>query len=94
MKIEGEISTSHRNPSCIAAAICVDNLPGMETTATATKVITTIPGTKLRSVIASVDDYLMNLGIAEETCRFRTESDGERRHAADDRLKDRRKRKK
>jgi hypothetical protein len=40
----------------------------MTTTAEGDKVTTVITGTQLRSVIASVDDYLMNLAIAEETC--------------------------
>lgn len=70
MQIDGVITTTHRNPSCVAKAIRVDNLSAMETSATATGVATTITGTKLRSVIASVDDYLMNLPIAEEACRY------------------------
>ncbi len=71
MQIDGVISTSHRNPSCVAGAIRVDNLSAMKTEATGTGVVTTITGAKLRSVIASVDDYLMNIGIAEEACRYR-----------------------
>lgn len=70
MRIDGVITTTHRNPSCIAGAIRVDNLSAMETSETATAVITTVTGTKLRSVIASVDDYLMNLSIADEACRY------------------------
>jgi hypothetical protein len=31
---------------------------------------TVIRSNNLRSVIASVDDYLMNLGIAEEICSY------------------------
>jgi hypothetical protein len=42
----------------------------MRTVATKKGVTTTITGTQLRSVIASVDDYLMNLAIAEETCQY------------------------
>ncbi|MCJ7794402.1 MAG: hypothetical protein MUP10_01020 [Methanoregulaceae archaeon] len=42
----------------------------MKTSATKNGVETGISGTQLRSVIASVDDYLTNLGIAEETCSF------------------------
>ncbi len=70
MRIDGVITTTHRNPSCIAGAIRVDNLSAMETSETATAVVTTVTGTKLRSVIASVDDYLMNLSIADEACRY------------------------
>jgi len=66
--IDGMIRTTHANAPCVAKAICVDNLESMETAASETVVTTTIGGTRLRSVIASVDDYLMNLGIAEEAC--------------------------
>ncbi len=84
MQADGRITTSHRNPSCIASALRVDNLSAMKTFATGTTVVTTITGTKLRSVIASVDDYLMNLSIAEEACRFGRDSHGQERQSADD----------
>ena len=74
MKVEGVITTVHRNPSCIAKAIRIDNLATMKTCANETRVITSVTGTKLRSVIASADDYLMNLSIAEEACRYRKEA--------------------
>lgn len=70
MQIDGVITTTHRNPPCVAGAIRVDNLSAMETSATGTAVVTTVTGTKLRSVIASVDDYLMNLAIADKACRY------------------------
>jgi len=78
MEIAGVITTTHRNPSCVAGAIRVDNLSAMETSATATAVVTTVTGTRLRSVIASVDDYLMNLAIAHEACQY-----GDRQELAD-----------
>jgi uncharacterized protein YjdB len=55
-----------------AAALIPDNLRSMTTAAEGDWVKTTITGTQVRSVIASVDDYLMNLAIAEETVSFRT----------------------
>ncbi len=70
MEIEGEIRTVHRCPDIVARALAPDNLHGMETVIGDGEVITKIRGEKLRSVIASVDDYLMNLGIAEELCKF------------------------
>ena len=70
MEVDGAIMTAHRHPSCVAKAIHPDNLRSMKTVATKTGVETRITGTQLRSVIASVDDYLMNLAIAEETCSF------------------------
>ena len=70
MQIDGTIITTHRHPACVAAALHPDNLSSMKTAATKNGVKTVITGTQLRSVIASVDDYLTNLGIAEETCSF------------------------
>jgi hypothetical protein len=40
----------------------------MQTRARGSVVETSISGTALRSIIASVDDYLMNLSIAEDAC--------------------------
>jgi hypothetical protein len=68
MQIKGGITTVHRNARCVASSLAPDNLTSMTTTAEGDKVTTVITGTQLRSVIASVDDYLMNLAIAEETC--------------------------
>ena len=33
------------------------------------KYITSIAGTRVRSVIASMDDYLMNLAVADDVCK-------------------------
>ena len=71
MQIDGTITTRHRNAGCVAAALAPDNLHSMETMAEEDRVITTITGTQLRSVIASVDDYLMNLAVAEDACSVR-----------------------
>jgi len=71
MQIQGTITTLHENAGCVAAALAPDNLRSMETKAEEDRVITTITGTQLRSVIASVDDYLMNLAVAENACSVR-----------------------
>ena len=65
MQIEGTITTRNERAGQIAAALAPDNLRSMTTVAKGDRVIMTITGTQLRSVIASVDDYLMNLAIAE-----------------------------
>jgi hypothetical protein len=67
-KIEGSIRTRHRYPECVAAAVKPDNLSSMRTGEMNGMVITTVAGSQLRSVIASVDDYLMNLVVAEDLC--------------------------
>lgn len=68
MEIHGRITTIHSNAGCTARALTPDNLNSMNTTARGDRVITEISGTQIRSVIASVDDYLMNLVIADEAC--------------------------
>ena len=66
MHIEGRITTLHRNAAAVASALTPDNMRSMTTTAQGDRVTTVITGTQVRSVIASVDDYLMNLAIAED----------------------------
>lgn len=66
--IEGVITTTHPHAACVAGAIRPDNLSSMTTGAENGRVVTRVRGHQLRSVIASVDDYLMNLTIAEEIC--------------------------
>jgi hypothetical protein len=55
-------------PEVAAGALSPDNLKGMETTAEGGVVRTVMEGTQLRSAIASVDDYLMNLAVVEDLC--------------------------
>jgi len=73
MKITGVIRTVHEKPACIAASVAADNLKEMDTRAIESDGIpiveTTITGTKIRSIIASVDDYLANITVAEELCK-------------------------
>lgn len=63
MEIHGEIRTFAKW-RLYAAPTC----PGMQTRADGHLVVTEILGTSLRSVTASVDDYLMNLAVAENLC--------------------------
>ena len=70
MQVAGMIATVHRNADCVAAALAPDNLNSMTTTASDNRVTTTITGTQVRSVIASVDDYLTMLAIADDACSF------------------------
>jgi len=65
----GTIATAHRDPARVAGALAPDNLASMQTVAGDGVVVTEIEGMNLRSIIASVDDYLMNLAIAEDVCR-------------------------
>ncbi len=71
MQIEGTITTVHEYAGCVAAALAPDNIRCLDTVADGDRVTTTITGTYLRSVIASMDDYLMNLMVAEDACSVR-----------------------
>jgi predicted regulator of Ras-like GTPase activity (Roadblock/LC7/MglB family) len=67
MQVSALITTVHADAESVASSLAPDNLKGMTTTADGDRVTTVIHGTQIRSVIASVDDYLMNLAIADET---------------------------
>jgi hypothetical protein len=69
MSVSGTITTAHRDPGRVAGSLLADNLDSMQTRAGNGVVVTGIRGENLRSIIASVDDYLMNLAIAEDVCR-------------------------
>lgn len=69
--IEGTILTVHADAACCAAAVSPDNHGLILTAPLSGRVLkSTVSGTNLRSIIATVDDYLMNLGVAEETCLY------------------------
>ncbi|KUG20849.1 MAG: hypothetical protein KO206_05020 [Methanomicrobiaceae archaeon] len=70
IQIEGTIITPHARPDCVAAAVIPDNLSLIRTSVAGGCVRTDIQGEQLRSIIASVDDYLMNLAIAEDICLY------------------------
>ncbi|HPP77695.1 KEOPS complex subunit Pcc1 [Methanospirillum sp.] len=78
MNISGIIRTTHHRAQCIADAVSTDNLSEMRTWAEGNSVITRIASSKVRSVIASMDDYLMNLTVAEDVCEksIQTDSSG------------------
>ena len=68
---EGTILTVHAHAACCAAAVSPDNHGLILTTPLSGRALkSTVSGTNLRSIIATVDDYLMNLGVAEETCLY------------------------
>lgn len=80
MNIQGIIRTTHDHAQCIADSISVDNLSEMKTYAEGSYVITQITSTKVRSVIASMDDYLMNLTVAEEVCEKSSQTSNQEFH--------------
>ena len=68
ISVTGTITTSHPDPARVAGSLSPDNLASMRTRPGKGVVVTEISGGNLRSIIASVDDYLMNLAIAEDVC--------------------------
>ncbi len=79
MQVSALITTVHADAGSVASSLAPDNLKGMTTTADGNRVTTVIHGTQIRSVIASVDDYLMNLAIADETTGLPRKTTGNER---------------
>ncbi|WP_292427132.1 KEOPS complex subunit Pcc1 [Methanoregula sp.] len=80
MQVSGLITTVHTDAGSVASSLAPDNLKGMITIAEGDQVTTVINGTQIRSVIASVDDYLMNLAIADETTTLPRKKTGNKRN--------------
>ena len=68
--VYGVIMTRHVDARVVGGAIRPDNLASMTTGVSGGCVRTVIRSHNIRSVIASIDDYLMNLGIAEDICSY------------------------
>lgn len=58
------ISTTHTQPSVIRAAIAPDNTDEMQTAVSGSQVETTIARETTGGLQATVDDYLVNIGVA------------------------------
>lgn len=68
MRITGELRSMHPGADCIAASLSPDNGGFMRVDVEDGCVVARIEGESLRSVLATVDDYLMNLSISERLC--------------------------
>ena len=68
IRVLGVIETRHNHPGCVAAALEPDNLNLIRTVQVEGGVQALVDGARLRSIIATVDDYLMNLAIADDVC--------------------------
>lgn len=72
MRLEsGRIRSSHASPDCVAGSLSPDNLQGMEMHVSPGCVELVICDLPMRSAIATVDDYMMNLSIADSLCSER-----------------------
>ena len=59
------IRTRHDSPEIIAAAISPDNTPEMDTRVEDESVVTTIERTTIGGLQSTVDDYVVNLSVAD-----------------------------
>lgn len=66
MKIKARIKMSGENADLAAIALMRDNMDTMRTVVTAKSAVTYFEADKMGSLIASVDDYLMNAKIAQD----------------------------
>ena len=66
MKITGEIRFASEDAAKIAAALSPDNAGFMECHAEGDVVVAHIEGESIGTVLATTDDYLMNLAVAEK----------------------------
>lgn len=59
------LRTTHTEPETVAAAITPDNTPEMRTRVEGGQVVTTIARDSPGGLRSTVDDYVVNLGVAD-----------------------------
>jgi hypothetical protein len=59
------IRTEHADPGTVVAAVSPDNTPEMETRVEGDAVITTIERGSTSGLRSTVDDYVVNVGVAD-----------------------------
>jgi hypothetical protein len=73
------IRTAHADPTTVAAAVSPDNTPAMNTDTHDGTVVTTIKRESTAGLRSTVDDYIVNIGVADAVTRcaraFDTETD-------------------
>ncbi len=66
MEIKAKIKMRGANAVLVAISLMYDNMNNMETVIMETSVETHFEASKIGSLIASVDDYLMNANVARD----------------------------
>ena len=66
MKIKAKIKISGANADLVANPLMQDNMNNMKTVIKEKSAVTYFEADKIGSVIASVDDYLMNAKVAQD----------------------------
>jgi len=78
MKIKAKITISGENAELAVIPLIHDNTDTMKTVVTEKSAVTCFESEKIGSVIASVDDYLMNAKVAEDIVKLAVDEDDER----------------
>jgi hypothetical protein len=78
MKIKAKITISGENAELAAIPLMHDNTDTMKTVVTERCAVTCFESEKIGSVIASVDDYLMNAKVAKDIVKLAVDEDDER----------------
>ena len=68
MYISGTITSAHAHPEHVVSALSPDSDGFMTVEALDGWIVARVEGETLRSVIATVDDNLMNLSVSEQLC--------------------------
>ncbi|HJJ89282.1 MAG TPA: KEOPS complex subunit Pcc1 [Methanocorpusculum sp.] len=68
MHVTGTIVSVHTHPDHVALTLAPDSNGTMSVEVVEGHVMAKIDGYSLRTVIATVDDYLMNLSVSEQLC--------------------------
>lgn len=68
MQVTGKITSAHQHAWHVAASLSPDSNGFMTVEVVDGCVVARVRGESLRSVIATVDDYLMNLSVSERLC--------------------------
>ena len=78
MKLKAKITIRGENAELAAIPLMHDNTDTMNTVVTEGSAVTCFESEKIGSVIASVDDYLMNAKVAEDIVKLAVDDDDER----------------
>ena len=65
-----EVRTTHDDPETVARSITPDNTPEIETRTTDEQVITTITRESTGGLRTTMDDYVVNLTVADEVIQL------------------------
>lgn len=78
------IRTRLDEPAVVAAAVVPDNTPEMDTRVEDGTVVTTIERETTGGLQSTVDDYVVNLSVADRTARLGTDESTEEHTTNDD----------